>query len=146
MSNLGDKWYTFLEKPIAKPLDILWNYWDAGVAVAGGLAWSPYGVEFYGEHAIPMMVIAPALGLLGPLLSRRKKDDKVPHDAVCRNFAVGATTVFIAGDVANHQGIFLESLNKLFAGFFAYGSWVCDSFRGKGILENNGNSLENSVS
>lgn len=95
----------FLEHPVQYSTRIIKDSWDAGVAVAAGLAWSAYGETLFGSNYREMIA---AWGLLVSAIGVRR-DDYSLH----RNICVGFATWLIANDISQNASFFKEIVDKI---------------------------------
>ena len=87
----------FSEHPIkysSKALiDLVKDYWDTGLAVASGLAWTPYNKEIYSPE------LQPYIAGLGPIVSvatggwMHLREDEKAADRAARNFLAFLATM-----------------------------------------------------
>ena len=131
----GDGLKEFSNNPVkysSKALkDFVENYWDAGIAVASGQAFTPYGANLLGEYSL----LVGAFGLIASEIGTGIRDGigiKNLKDliltrkylsttfAMFRNASAFAESSLIGIDINHSRPLKQEILMKLFEAFFLY--------------------------
>ena len=109
--DTNDGFRAFAEHPFKYTskslLDLVYDYWDVGLAVASGIAWTtPHGKDLYGEYAPYAFFFAPFATVALPSFMRFHEGKDRTLARQCRDFAVFlATTGLLNGDSETHLGL-----------------------------------------
>ncbi len=107
----------FSEHPINYTLDIVKDYWDLGIAVGYGLAWTRYGNELYGNmngHVILFSLFPfPVTTAIASKINKENFYSDRLTNRFIRNFYMGAFTAFTGADIGNKEETFIvDAVNK----------------------------------
>ncbi len=113
----------FMDHPIKYPFDcvkeFIRDYYDAGISVGAGLAWTPFGDGIYGNHVGEAMFGGPALAFFTSFIGRSNKEGREAFD---RNYSIGLSTCLAGIDYENVSTITVETIYKGLEAFFAIGA------------------------
>ena len=107
----------FSEHPVKYTLDIVKDYWDLGIAVGCGLAWTQYGNELYGNIADHVRLYSlfpfPVATAIASKISRENFYSDRCMDRFVRNFYMGLFTLMTGVDIGNkEEAFFVDVGNK----------------------------------